>query len=425
MTALPSLELVRPVRLDAPRGRVVIVDDEAHIAEVLADIAKDAGFLAIATSDAGRVVSLCRDVAVDLAVVDLQMAGVDGLELLRRLSTLPAPPAVVLMSGADEAVLDTARHYAASLGLVTRDVLMKPFALATFESALEPPATEPRRSVVRIVARRAIELPETSLADRVVPYLQPQIALADGRLVGFEALARFVADDGTLAGPDAFFPTVRRDGRMRELTMAMIDATLACHARLRDTTGVLTASVNVPADVIASPRFVDDLAKSIEQHGMSPLELTIEITEEEAVRDDRETLAALVRLRLLGVGLAIDDFGTGHSTLSQTGRVPATEVKLDRSFIAAITSSRRARTIVSSVCRMGRDLGMRVVAEGIETLEDVDTLVAMGCTVGQGYAFGKPMPADDLAAWAMARAPRAGSSSAVVEIAGRRERVRS
>lgn len=385
---------VESIHRSAPR--VVIVDDEPDLVELLVGCARDAGFAAHGTTDPLEMLAACERAHVEIVVVDLRMPSVDGIELLRSVAETSHRPDVVLMSGSDTSVLETACQFVETLGLRVRGVMGKPFSPKDFVALLRRPSVD----LVHVRSAPTSAPPNIRLPDRledaIVAYVQPQVSFVDGRVVGYEALARMRLPDGAVLAPDGFLTEIRRSGRMRELTMVVLDSALAGLAPRWDGAPFHTLSVNVPADTLAQAGFVDEVLRRLREHGTPPWCLTLEITEDELVRRDGATLGALVRLRLAGVGLAIDDFGTGHSTLSQARNVPATELKLDRSFVVGLDSSERAHAIVRNVCRMGRELGLRVVAEGIESAEVAATLASAGCTAGQGYLFGRPIPVDAL-----------------------------
>lgn len=377
--------------------RIVVIDDELDLARVLALAAMDAGHSVVATSDAARLLGeIC--IGVDVAVLDLCMPGVDGVALLHALASAPRPPRVVLMSGLDEGMLEATRSLAEQLGLEVSDVLRKPFGLEAFRASLGRTSTR-RRSFPATCAGASLDVADVACAlaeDRVELLFQPQVELSTRRVVGAEALLRIRRADGALVLPDAFLPAARRGGLMNELSRRVV--LLACCAleeivRFAPTFAV---SVNVPPSALGSRGFVAWVRGALERAGLAGRHLTMEITEDERVCDDVPTLRALLDLRLAGVRVSIDDFGAGHSTLVQAHKVPANELKIDRSFIAGLTQSSHAEALVRNVVRLGADLRMRVVAEGVEDEATVAVLRRLGCAIAQGYYFGHPMPVGSL-----------------------------
>lgn len=381
-----------PGRVHDAADAVVVVDDEPDIVDLLVLCLADSGIAAAGTTDPLELLAACERGCVSTVVVDLRMPRIDGIELLRAIADSASRPAVVLMSGSDASVLESARQFVETLGLEVRGTLCKPFSPNALAALVQRTSRPPSAPLAEPYSSPDVVLLPERLVDAIETHAQPQRSFVDGRIVGFEALARLRDPSGELVAPDRFLREARRTGRMRELTSVVLDAALHGLHALRAEGLLQSASVNVPADVLAEEGFVAEVLGRLRHHAVPAWALTLEITEDEIVRNDGPTLAALVRLRIAGVGLAIDDFGTGHSTLTQTRSIPATELKLDRSFVVGLEHSQRAHAIVRSVCRMGRELGLRVVAEGIETIEVAALLEAAGCSLGQGYLYGRPVP---------------------------------
>lgn len=178
---------------------------------------------------------------------------------------------------------------------------------------------------------------------------------------------------------------------MRALTLHVLEEASNTLARIVRVAPAFVVSVNVPVSTLASSGFVPLVLQTLASRGLAGRHLTLEITEDEVARNDVATLRALLNLRLAGVRLSIDDFGAGHSTLVQTHRVPANELKIDKAFVGAIMRSTHAATLVRNVVRLGHELGMRVVAEGVETEDVADGLRGLGCEFAQGFLFGRAM----------------------------------
>jgi EAL domain-containing protein (putative c-di-GMP-specific phosphodiesterase class I) len=158
-------------------------------------------------------------------------------------------------------------------------------------------------------------------------------------------------------------------------------------------------SLNASAKSLHDLNFPDTLVSIAEKHGVSPADLTIEITESGLIKELSKTLDILTRLRMKQVKLSIDDFGTGYAMLQQIKNIPATELKIDKSFVHEMMSSARDRIMVQRTIEMAHDLGMQVVAEGVETQEQLDLLRSNGCDIAQGYLFSHPIPAKEMVNW--------------------------
>ena len=246
---------------------------------------------------------------------------------------------------------------------------------------------------LRVAGQQRLHL-ETSLRRAVHDHdlhvaFQPQVAMADGRLVGFELLARWDLD-GTPVPPVVFVPIAEELGLIHELGAHVLEVAAASVASWAGSVPELTLSVNVSGRQLQNRAFAEQLTRLVALVGIDPRRLTLEVTESVLLDDPEATIAVLHRLRDLGFRLAVDDFGTGYSSLSYLRQLPVHEVKIDRGFVSDLTSSAQGQVIVESVVRMCHALGASVVAEGVETEEQAGVLRGMGCDVAQGWLYGRP-----------------------------------
>jgi EAL domain-containing protein (putative c-di-GMP-specific phosphodiesterase class I) len=227
---------------------------------------------------------------------------------------------------------------------------------------------------------------------------QPQLKLRGNGPARLEALARWTHPQYGRIPAQAFVAVAERSGLMGALTRSVLDRALRAVAgwRRRRDVGV---AVNLSALDLADPRLPTAVVEALSRHSVAAHALTLEITESTVIADTERALGALRALRELGVGLAIDDFGSGYSSLSYLARLPVTEVKLDRSLVAGITKSPRSLAVVRRSASLAHDLRLRIVAEGVETREEVETLTRLGCDAAQGYGIARPLAPDDVPAW--------------------------
>ncbi len=233
---------------------------------------------------------------------------------------------------------------------------------------------------------------------------QPKVELATGELRGAEALVRWAHPQRGLIPPGLFVEHAERAGLVRPLTLFVLDAALEQLDRWRRDGLELAVAVNLSVRSLLDQGLPGDVAALLERWGTPPSALKLEITESTIMADPVRARLILEELHAMGVGLAIDDFGTGYSSLSYLSALPVEELKIDRSFVMAMAANRDDETIVQSTVDLGRNLGLRVVAEGIEDEEVCRRLEALGCHLGQGYHFSRPVGGEELAAWARARA---------------------
>jgi EAL domain-containing protein (putative c-di-GMP-specific phosphodiesterase class I) len=260
--------------------------------------------------------------------------------------------------------------------------------------ALAPPPRRPADPSARLPT--AAELAAALQGGALRTAFQPQVALATGALIGIEALARWT--DATLGEvpPDRFIPLAERSGLIGALTQAVLRDSLAAVIRLRRLHPGVTVSVNISPVLLDDPGLPERIALLLAEAELPPSALVVEVTEGRPFSDPARAGAVLAALRAQGIGCAMDDFGTGYATLPALLRMPFTELKIDRSFVARAADLPEAGQLVRATIKLGQALGLRVVAEGIET-EAVERLLReAGCDAGQGFRYGRPMPMEAL-----------------------------
>ena len=245
--------------------------------------------------------------------------------------------------------------------------------------------------------RRAVDRGELEL------FFQPKVALGDRRLVGMEALVRWRHPKHGLIAPDVFLPLAEQSYLMRDITHQVVDTALAQSARWRDAGLPVQISVNVSARDLLDAGLSDAIAAGLLRHGVPPGSFQLEITERVLMTEPTHGLAPVDSLARLGISLALDDFGTGYSSLVRLKRLPVDEVKIDSSFVLRLLDGGDDAVIVRSLVDMVRALGMRSVAEGVETQAIASRLNAMGCDAAQGWHFGRPMDSTTATSWLMRR----------------------
>jgi len=229
---------------------------------------------------------------------------------------------------------------------------------------------------------------------------QPKLDLRTGRIRAVEALVRWDHPErGTLA-PDSFIPLIEQHGRAADLTLHVMAQALVDAAVWRDGGQPLGVAVNISATLLHDHGFLHRLEQLLQASGFPAERVTLEVTESAAMADPEAAAVALEGWRKLGVGISIDDYGTGQSSLSYLQKMPATELKIDRSFIAAMAAGPRDQILVRSTIAMAHELGLAVVAEGVEDEICLDLLRDMGCDQAQGYGISRPVSAEAVAAFA-------------------------
>ena len=258
-------------------------------------------------------------------------------------------------------------------------------------------ATRDPNSPARL--ERAGELRAALANGELVLHYQPKVSVDGGEVTGVEALVRWQHPRHGLLAPAEFLPLAERAGMMGELTRWVIDAALQQVRAWQDQGIEVRIAVNLAAANILDAGLPDAVAERLERWGVPGERLTCELSEHTVMGDPRRAHDVLDRLRALGVRLSLDDYGTGHSSLSYLKRLPLDEVKIDRAFVAGIVGDANDALIVRSTIDLARNLGLEVVAEGVEGADVLERLRALRCHEAQGFHLSRPLPADALVEW--------------------------
>ncbi|MGE0372593.1 MAG: EAL domain-containing protein [Gammaproteobacteria bacterium] len=255
-----------------------------------------------------------------------------------------------------------------------------------------------RRLVLAQQLRHAIK------GDELVLYYQPKVDLRGGRICGMEALVRWVHPEHGLIPPDEFISLAEHTGLIKPLTDWVLRSALRQSSAWRQAGLMLPIAVNLSARNLRERDLPDKLRQMFQDWSAHPSSLELEITESAIMDDPDSALKVLTRLNDLGSALFIDDFGTGYSSLGYLQRMPVEAIKIDKSFVKEMVTNANSAAIVRSTITLAHDLGIKVVAEGVESREAYELLAELGCDVAQGYQIGKPMPAAEFETW-VSRSP--------------------
>jgi diguanylate cyclase (GGDEF)-like protein/PAS domain S-box-containing protein len=243
------------------------------------------------------------------------------------------------------------------------------------------------------------------LAHKLVLHYQPEIDILTGKMVRLEALARWPQPDGRMIPPGEFIPLAEQNGLIPALTTWSLGEALRQCAEWQACGSRLDVAVNLSALDLRDPGLVGRVTQALSHAGVQAGRLWVEITETAVMGDPHDAMNVLSELRDLGVRIAIDDFGVGQSSLSYIRRLPATEVKIDQSFVRDVATQPRDAAIVRAAVSLAHELGLTVTAEGIESADALKRLRGLGCDHGQGYFIARPMPGCDVLAWAQNELP--------------------
>jgi diguanylate cyclase (GGDEF)-like protein len=247
------------------------------------------------------------------------------------------------------------------------------------------------------------EMRQALLRDEFVLHYQPKVSLPAGELLGVEALARWQHPTRGMLGPGEFIPAAENTGLIVPFTLHVLRLALRQVALWQHGTSPFKVAVNLSPRCLAEPELPAQILDLLETYGVAPSLLELEITENTLAHDPDRALATLTSLHNAGISISIDDFGTGYSSMSYLKRLPVSELKVDRSFVSGMLTNVDDGILVRSVVDLGHNLGLTVVAEGVEDQATMDALSAVGCDVAQGYHLGRPMGSEAFEAWRVAR----------------------
>lgn len=331
---------------------------------------------------------------IDVIICDLSMPGMDGLVLMRHLAQRGFAASFILLSGMHDEILNSAAGLAVAHKLDLLGVMSKPCnpeQLSALLASRQPrvDGLSPQRIEQALTPQR---LQQALDRKEFIPWYQPKVDTDCHRTISVEALARWPQESGGMIGPGLFIPAIEASGLSDELFFSMANQVLHDLASWRAQGLVLKAAINMSMDTALNLSMPERLQQMVDAAGLQPPDLIIEVTESKLMAERTLAMETLTRLSMMGFILSIDDFGTGYSSLSQLVDLPFKELKIDARFVQRAASERKAEAILRISLTIGLNLGMSVIAEGVETLEQMEFLRACGGKVVQGYYVARPMP---------------------------------
>jgi EAL domain-containing protein (putative c-di-GMP-specific phosphodiesterase class I)/ActR/RegA family two-component response regulator len=385
------------------KPHVLIVDDDPEIRSILLEFL-GRSYECLALNSAEEALAILATQQFDLIMTDIAMARMNGLDLVRHIISEAPDTVIVMISGQQtiECAIQAMRAGA-------YDYITKPFELSEV-AAVTRRALEHRKRIegARLPEKtdeRSKELFAAIGNQELVLHYQPQVEIQTGGIVGVEALVRWQHPTRGLLLPADFIPLAERNGAIVQLGESVLRVACTQARRwfdlgLKDGLNDFRVAVNVSPQQLQQSHFPETVAELLQEVGLRASQLEVEITESSFMHDDGIGIQTVTELREMGVLISIDDFGTGYSSLSYLKRLPIDSIKLDASFVKDATTDRDDAALVMAIIALAHNLRLRVIAEGIETEEQLNLLRSLSCDEGQGYFFGRPVGGEVITAWA-------------------------
>lgn len=389
--------------------RLLVLDDERAVAETVCMIGEGLSFSTYATYDMESFLERVAAWQPTHVVLDLQMPGRDGIEVLHKLAEIGCGAAIIIISGLGGRILNSAARAAREGGLKFLGSLEKPFSRAQLRELLQSEVTDDSRFHFRNSRHEVLEVTKDMLENALdrqafVVHYQPKVSCESGHVTGFECLARWPRGDGDFVPPDTFIPLAEQTGLVHELTRQVYTYAFE-HFRGAGLAEHINFALNLSPLNLKDSSFADWLINASGRYGIDSERIILEVTETASMDNPLMLLEHLTRFRIKGFSLSIDDFGVGYSSLVQLARLPFSEIKIDRQFVNTAETSEESRKIISAIVHLGRSLDLKIVAEGVENAQTFRILRDHGCDEAQGYFISRPMRHAHLSGWASSFEP--------------------
>lgn len=336
----------------------------------------------------------------DVLICDIQMPGMDGLSFLRQASETGSIDALIISSEIAPDLRLAIQQLARLIGYQVLGDLVKPFSREELKMILLGycPTVMRKATVDFEEMPSATEVQQALLDGEFVPFYQPKLDIQTFAVVGAEVLVRWQHPQHGLLSPARFLKVVQHFGFLNAMTLSIARQALD-FLREQGLVDEICLAVNLEAEQLGLARLPEEVRQILNEAHVPARCLIIELTETGLLQAPITSIENLVRLRLLGCGISIDDFGAGFSSLQRVCEMPCSEIKLDASFTRSLSHNPRSLAAVDSLLRLADNLGIKLVAEGIETREQLALLQSMKCPVGQGYLFSRPLAGEDFVEW--------------------------
>jgi len=374
---------------------LLVDDDEFHLDMISAQLLAIGYERVVCAASGAQALAELETWGPDIGAVicDLSMPDMDGLVLIRHMAQRHLSAGIILLSGAQGEILHSAARLVSAHQMNLLGVLAKPCSNEQLQQLLSRlrPASAPSGPDLapELTAQR---LKQALASGEFIPWYQPKLDIRSGLVVGVEALARWPCAAGGMIGPARFVPAMEAAGLADALFFVMARQVAQDLADWHRQHIFVKAALNLSMSTALDLAVPEQLQCIVREEGLQPSDFIIEVTESQLMVDRALIMESLTRLSLMGFVLSIDDFGTGYSSLVQLIDLPFKELKIDGSFVQRASTENKAQSVLRMAILLGNNLAMQVVAEGVETQEQLEFVRLWGGHMVQGYHFARPMP---------------------------------
>ncbi|HET9114142.1 MAG TPA: EAL domain-containing response regulator [Burkholderiales bacterium] len=375
---------------------ILVVEDDEFERGMITHSLRSMGIVLLhAVADGKQALDELRQAAAPpyhIVICDLNMPEMDGLEFLRRLSQEQIDVAVIIISALGNKLLISAERMAKMYGINLLGRVEKPLLPERLRKLLNQFShfSSPNNNTAD-KHYALTEILEALEAHQFSAFFQPKLDLMTGRLIGAEALARWLHPDDGIIGPYAFIPALEQNNCIETLTLFMLAQSIELYSLLHEIGIDISVSINIAPVLLDNVSLPNKIWQQVMHAAIDPRCFILEITESAAVSNNAHAMESLARLCMYGFPLSIDDFGTGYSNIQQLTRIAFSELKIDQSFIGDFLDNESQNIAITSSLELARKLKLTTVAEGVETEQQWEALKALGCDAAQGFLIARPM----------------------------------
>lgn len=394
----PCRATIRRERINT-MNRVLIMDDDSRVCTLLRRIAESQGFEAFAINNPALFADSFIGFAPDLIMLDLKMGAADGIEILQYLAHVKTGATIVLLSGVDHTIIESARRYGEAMALNITDICKKPFAGDEISEIFKRYFQTPLNAELEVTDISAEQLGQALENHNLFLQYQPIVSLQTGAVLAVEALVRWRDEIEHIVLPEHFIPLAEQTGLIGKLTWYVIETSIRECRSILWRNEEIALSVNIPGLLLNDLRFPDKLATLVDEFALPARRFILEVKNHRCLHEQNQVMNVCSRLRLKGFRICLDDFDRRSLTLISETKLPFTELKLNRKYIARLHEHSDAVTALRSALDFAVVHSLPVYVKGLDQQAKLDLLKTLNCAGAQGFQISYPLSDSGLDAW--------------------------